>query len=267
MKVSAYSSFKNKLEKKLDRNFNYGNLLKLNLGYPEKKFVIYSRGRTGSMVLSDLLNCHPEIYCDVEIFHLVYCRSKILFPELYIKSRSKKAARANKPVYGFKVKISQLTLEHKYKDHRKIFLNLLDKGWKFLYLRRENYLRHKLSTMYAVETNIFHLKKNENVSREKIKVDCQKLLDGITFGEHIYKTEEEILKGIPHLKLTYEKDIQDNSKHQETADKIFKYLNLQPHTVKTDLKRVSSENLKDIILNYDEVHDFFIKTEYMKYFN
>lgn len=245
----------------------YKNLLNYKLPYPKNKFVIYTRGRTGSTVLTELLNCHPDIYCDVEIFNYLYSLSKVKFPGMYINSCSKKAAMYGKPTYGFKVKIAQLRYEHNYYNYDKILADMHSAGWKFIYLKRENYLRHKLSNFVSSKTNIFHLKNGDIKKSEKILVDCNELLKGIEYSEEVEQTEKENLKNIPHLKLSYENDIQDNSKHQLTADKVFSFLGLRSEKVKTDLQRIVPDNLKDTIINYEEVYDFLKDTKYSKFLN
>ena len=258
------------MKKYLERFFrknNYINLLKYKIPFPDNKFVIYTRGRTGSTVLTDLINCHPEIFCDVEIFNFLYSKGVVAFPLSYIKSCSKRAAINKKSVYGFKVKIAQLRHEHKYNKYEKILNDLNSAGWKFIYLKRENFLRHKLSNILISESQIFHLKKSDKYKQPKIRIDCSSLLAGIKFAVEVEKTEKENLRNIPHLTLTYEKDIIDNSKHQETADKVFSYLNLKSSTVSTNYKRIIPDNLEDTILNYDEVINFFKDTEYSKYLN
>ncbi|MEO8209040.1 MAG: hypothetical protein ABI840_00650 [bacterium] len=256
---------KKKFLRQIDRKFKYRNLFRPSIGYPDNKFVIYTRGRTGSTVLTELLNCHPDIFCDVEIFNFLYSNSIIRFPHLYINSCSKTATLNRKPVYGFKVKIAQLRHEHEYKDYEKILQRLSNEGWKFLHLKRKNFLRHKLSNLVMAETNISHIQKNDNFKPKKILLDCSVLMEGILSGEEVEKTEEKNLQGIPNIKIYYENDLLDNTKHQETADRIFDYLNLKTHKVKTNLKRISSENLEEMISNYDEVYNFFKDTKYSEF--
>ncbi len=256
-----------KLLNRYIRKNKYKNLLNYKLPYPGKKFVIYTRGRTGSTVLTELLNCHPEIFCDVEIFNYLYSLSKVRFPGMYIKSCSKKAALYGKSTYGFKVKIAQLRYEHNYYNYDKMLAGMHSDGWKFIYLKRENFLRHKLSNIVSSKTNIFHLKNGDINKSDKIHVDCIELLKGIEYSAEVEQTEEINLKNIPHLKLIYENDIQDNSKHQLTADKVFSFLGLRSEKVKTDLQRIVPDNLKDTIRNYEEVYDFLKDTKYSKFLN
>lgn len=250
---------------RLNRKSAYINLLNPGISFPEKKFVIYTRGRTGSTVLSDLINCHPDIFCDVEIFNLIYSGSKIAFPMKYISSCSKRADMHGKKVYGFRVKISQLRIEHNYRNYDKILLRLHAEGWKFIYLKRINFLRHKISNILATETNVFHLKRNEKPHGKKLKADCELLMASIKFSEDIERTEEENLKHIPHLKLIYEDDISDSSKHQDTANKVFGFLGLGYHKVKTDYVKVIPDDLKMTLSNYEEVYNYFKDTKYIQF--
>lgn len=251
-----------KLKKKSIWKFKYISLLNPFLKYPETKFAVYTRGRTGSTLLSDLMNCHKDIYSDVEIFNFLYSGNRVLFPMAYIESCSKRASALNKSVYGFKVKIAQLKNEHKYKNYEKILSGLHNKGWKFIYLKRENYLRHKLSNLLITETNVYHLTGNDQPYRKKINVDCQLLLDSIKFGEETELLEKQNLKNIPYLEIIYERDLLDNSRHQETADRIFGFLGVDSHKVKTAYRKVTPDDLRDSIENYDEVLNFFKNTKY-----
>ena len=119
----------------------------------------------------------------------------------------------------------------------------------------------------SAQSQIFHIMNSDSIKTPKIRIDCNSLLEGIKFAEEVERTEKENLRNIPHLVLTYESDIIDNSKHQETADKVFSYLNLKSSTVSTNYKRIIPDNLEDTILNYDEVINFFKDTEYSKYLN
>lgn len=253
-----------KIKKSIEKS-KYIELINPKLNYPDKKFLIYTRGRTGSTVLTELLNCHPEIFCDVEIFNFLYSGSKVKYPALYIKSCSKRASMHGKSVYGFKVKIAQLRYEHEYDNYDEVLRNLSEEGFKFVYLRRDNYFRHKLSNIISTQTKIFHLKNGDKNNHVKVQVDCDQLMEGIQYSETVNKTEAENLKGIDHITVTYEEDLIENSKHQETADKVFKYLGLNSVKVQTDLKRIVPENLKEIISNYDEVYNYFKDTEYIKF--
>jgi hypothetical protein len=48
--------------------------------------------------------------------------------------------------------------------------------------------------------------------------------------------------------------------HQKTADKAFNYLRLETFPMQTNLKKISSDNLDDDILDYSEIVDFIRQT-------
>jgi len=246
-------------------NFKYKNLFDFKLPYPEKNFIVYNKGRTGSTVLSNLLSCHPEVFCDHEMFHHLYANSRVMFPYLYIKNCSKRATGINKNVYGFRVKRIQLQIQHKYKNYKEVLQKFYRKNWKFIYLVRENHLRHRISNLISAQTLIYHLKKSESLSSQKILVNCSELLSSIKISEENEYWEEQDLKNIPYLKFVYEKDILDNDKHQATADKVFDFLGLSSHKVETDYRKVTPENLEDLIINYEEVFKFFKDTKYAEF--
>lgn len=252
------------LKRKL-RYTRYFNRYDPFLKYPEKKFLIYTRGRTGSTVLTDLLNCHPDIFCDYEILNLENTKTRIKYPLQFIDSCSKRATMKGKSVYGFKVKIEQFRDDQKIFDIDTLFKKLQNNDWKFIYLKRSNSLQHKISGIISKDTKVFHVKKSEEFQHGKVKIDCQLLLDILNWGEELERMEEENLKTIPHLRITYEEDLLDNSVHQQTANKVFRFLNIKEFPVHTKLKKIIPLDLKEIILNYDEMCEFLKDTKFREY--
>lgn len=254
------SDFKKKL-----RHSRYFSACYPFLKKPDKKFVIYTRGRTGSTVLTDLLNSHPDMFCDHEIFNISDTITKVKYPLLYISSCSKRASAHNKNVYGFKLKIEQMKNEHEYKDIDVILSRLETAGWKFIYLKRINILNHTISGLLSNQSKVFHLKNGKEFKHEKINIDCKHLFDVMNYFEDLERQEEESLKYVSYMTVNYEPDLLDNSAHQKTADRIFEYLGISSHPVNTTFRKIIPENLKDIILNYEEMHDFVINTRFGKF--
>jgi len=232
---------------------------------PEKKFFIFTRGRTGSTVLTDLLNSHPEMYCDYEIFFIEKNQTIVKYPLKYIDSCSKRATLNKKSVYGFKVKIEQLRDEHKYTNIDELFKQLIDKNWKIIYLKRSNIFKHTLSGLISNKTKVFHVKDSNDFTHEKIIIDCTLLYDVMKYFEGLENLEEDYMKNVPHININYETDLLDNSRHQETSDKVFNYLGLDNFPVNTKLKKIIPENLQDIISNYDEVYEAISKTDFKRF--
>jgi len=231
------------------------------------KFVIFSQGRTGSTLLVDLLNNHPDIQCDDEILN-VQLSGKRIFPILFVKA---KANLNKKKVYGFKVKIYQLNNLNLMKSHpdqnkdpKKFLINLYKSGWKIIYLTRKNILRQVISSHIAEKRGSYHHRTTEGkLALPKMYIDPKEILIQIKNREGYKDFEEEILKHIPHLKIIYEEDLLVNK--QKTLNKIFVYLGLDSYPVKSNLVRTSKKNLKDYIINYKELVKSISKTQY-RYF-
>lgn len=217
---------------------------------PRTKFIIFAQGRSGSTLLIDLLNSHPAIHCDDEILNVkVY--HKFRFIKLYIKARSMITKLNKKSVYGFHVKIYQLTDDHAIFDPGRFLKKLYADGWIILYLKRNNVIRQAVSTEVAFKRGVFHLTKEEGKNKlGKVGVDCETILRLTKKRKDLLSEEQKALEGIPHMTIEYERDLLRQVSHQRTADMIFQYLGLSSITVDTSLFRTSTDNLADLIENY-----------------
>ena len=86
---------------------------------------------------------------------------------------------------------------------------------------------------------------------------------GAFIPEMLYPNVKELQDN--YLKIIYEDDISESSKHQETANKVFRFLGLKEHKVKTEYKKVLPQDLKKILNNYDEVYNYFKETKYSEF--
>jgi hypothetical protein len=233
----------------------YSNLLAFWSDVPRTRFVLFAQGRTGSELLVDLLNSSPQIYCEGEIF----LNRKVLFPRLFIEGC---CARSKRSVYGFKVKIYQLTKDQGVKDVKRFMTDLHDEGWRIIYLQRKNILRQALSYLRGVHRNSF-LSDGSRIG--KIPVDCDRLIELLDERAVRLKNEAEVLRDLPHVRVIYENDLLTGDHHQRTVDRLFDYLGVPRVQVETKLRRTSSDRLSDMIENYAQVSDVIGRTEYAEF--
>ncbi|GGA30024.1 hypothetical protein [Okeania sp. KiyG1] len=226
----------------------------------EKKFVIFGQPRTGSTLLVQLLNNQPKIYCEKEILSAKDYR-KMLFPNLYIQGRRVKFSGK---VYGFKLMISQLP-EEQYVDPEKFMFNLYYQGWAIIHLIRNNYLRSIISSMLASSRNQWEAKSKSSLNYQTIKIDCNKLIELLKRREIYRVKEKEILEKLDHIKVIYEEDLLLEENHQNTCDRIFNYLGLESIPIKTKLVKTTSNQLSDVIENYEEFVEKISQTKYAKF--
>jgi LPS sulfotransferase NodH len=225
---------------------------------PDTKFVIFTQGRTGGQLLVELLNSNPGIHCEHEILYW-----KVLFPELFAKGRS---LLSKGDVYGFRVKIYQLTKKQGMKDPKKFMSSLHRHGWKIIYLKRANILRQALSYLFAIHRGSFqHSSSDVPVKLERMHVDSDRLIELLEEREMRLDSEKEVLRSLPHITIVYEDDLVRAENHQKTLDRLFDYLDV-PHTpVKSKLVRTGADKLSDTIENFEEVSEILGKTKYAKF--
>ena len=244
------------LQRKIKKGYLYRKIRELTLyiiyflskNKPAKlKFIVFTQGRTGSELLSSLLNQHEHIYMDGESLYY-----KVMSPNLYIKAQMN--IYANK-AYGFKVKIEQLEDTQGINDPHEYIMNLFKDGWKVIYLKRNDLLRQALSNLVATKRKRWHFEKEQSYRWDKVKIDPDVLIERMKKLSSDTDKECSILNDMPHLKIVYEDDLFDTVAQQETLNKIFQYLEVEPIKVLATLARTSTNKLEDTIENYTEIYE------------
>ena len=213
---------------------------------PKTKFVIYGTGRSGTTLLVSLLRNQPAIYCDNEIFH-----RRVVSPMTFLESR---ALLSRKEVYGFKLLTYQFGRTLKVEGPE--FMNgLLCKGYKLIYLTRENVLRQAISNMYARERKQFHQVKAEK-SSSKFALDIDTLDNWIQGLRRQREREARMLENLEHLELNYEKDLFDPTSHQATLEKLSTLLGVPIAAPQTNLQKIVPNELSKFIENYQDLRKY-----------
>lgn len=231
---------------------------------PSGKFVIFGQGRTGSTLLVDLLNSHPEIACEYEIFngqrHLF--NGKVSFPYRFL--RGMEVRNANK-VFGFKVKVYQLTL-HQQIDPGTFLKRLKSKGYQIIYLRRNNFLEHALSGLNARKTKRFHVVNGQTNRMKSVEIGAEELKRSMQNRKLYQQNELDYLKGHHYFEVEYERDLKFSDQHQRIGNELFDFLGLEKAPVKTQLRKVLKNTAKDQLTNYEELKTYFEATPFADFF-
>lgn len=226
----------------------------------KNKFVIFCHGRSGSTLLLNLLNSHPDINCDGEILS-----RKVFSPSLLIKCRS---LISPKEVYGFKLLSYQLRDVQKIDDPKGFLRNLNSKGYKIIFLRRSNMLRLVLSVMYAEFRNEWHHLQSEGrvEHKKKMIVDVTEMLKRLRESDETYSFESELMNGLPHIPISYEHDLENSKTHAATIKKIADFLGV-PHSLPSDpsIVKITPKSLEGFIDNVDEIRQSLMGTKFEKY--
>jgi len=213
---------------------------------PHLKVVIFGQGRTGSTLLESLLTSNNLLKPRGEILSNVMI--EVLWPLKFVEGRYK-LENSN---FIFHLKFYQLTYKRKKQlNPTKVIHRLYQNGWKIIYLRRENKVMHAISNIVAQNRGAYH-KHDSSQEQLRFNVDLPKLEQYVKNRTLNAEIEPEMVKGLDFVEVIYERDLENASNHQQTADRVFEFLGLPSSPVKTSHKKVNSKNLRDIFLNYDE---------------
>lgn len=206
-------------------------------------FLIFGQGRTGSTLLASLLSSHSEIQCDGEILE-----TAIVDPFGHIAACQ---ATSAKPLYGFKVKIYQLTETQRIPPV--LFLSTMARmGTRIVFLSRRNVLRQVLSNRLAL-ANRYHFRAGDKPELKPIRVDPTELLEAITRRARYRRDEEEAIGNLPVYRMVYEDDLISPQAQQRSLTSCFAFLGVSDEPISTDLVRGVTGSVSSHIVNYTDV--------------
>ena len=231
-------------------------LLRVPRPQERRKFILFAQGRTGSTLLGELVSSHPQVLFADEIL-----RAKVPATRLWAE-----AQRRHRPdlVFGFHVKIYQLTDVQGVRDPAAWLRRMHSHGWRLIVLRRRNLLRHVLSNMTITATGTVH-DRSGSARATGLTVDPGELVYWMRQREQVGAAEAAAVQDLPHLALTYEDDLVDPARWQETAGRVFAHLGLEPAPVRTSLHRRNPGRLADLVANHEEVVAALAGTPYGRF--
>ncbi len=219
-------------------------------------------GRAGSTVLANMLNQHPSIGWDGEI----YAPTQRLWhgqgdPVLLMRQR---AALLPRRWYGFEVKAFHVRLVGKTLGDLVVAYRAGGSA-RFIVLRRENTLRKIVSTAVARVTGRFHLfgqfappPDPDAVVRVRIDPhahyidgETRPLVEFLEGFDRFHASLDEILASDDPLRLSYEADILADPQRAYRA--ACRFLGEEPVPVLMRFARTTPFPLREVIENYDEV--------------
>jgi len=223
-------------------------------------FIIVSQERTGSTLLSTLLSFHPRILTDMDIFYTAGTWPATRKPGRLLLSR--------RPVRGFKFKGAHAPLQASVRDTRSFLRREHDAGLRIVRLRRHDVLRQAISSYMVGARHTLHAwtdRGEDRPSSSSVPVDVDEVFERMVYFARLDRFQDRMLKDIPHLSVSYESDLLDAAQHQPTADRIFAHLGLDAYPVETQLRKLTPNNLAEVVANVDELTDRLRGTPFASY--
>lgn len=225
------------------------------------RLIIFGQGRTGSTLLESLLCSTGYFRQNGELLNTEF-RGEIQYPLRYIRGLSKRRAKEN---FVFHTKIYQLTQDRKCPIDPATFLNsLYTDGWKIIYLRRRNKVRHVLSNLIARHRGKYYKFTNNN-EKFNISINCENFVERVDQRYLFDDAEKKAIANIEYHEVVYEDDLEKPDSHQRTIDKILEYVSLEHRVAITKQKKVNTQSLQDLVVNYDEFVDCLNKQGWQEF--
>ena len=225
--------------------------------------AMFHIGRCGSTVLGDMLDQHPSIHWDGEIYEpggSVWkahgSPQEAADPIGFLRKR---IGGATRPRYGCEVKFYQARLVNLPMEV--LVSSLAALGFKhFIVLTRRNYLRKVVSSLVARASSRWHVPAGAVATLQRVRINVDAV--GIDHG-HLPLMEllrgydadlaqvDALLAHRPVLKLVYEEDIEQDPR--AAYRKVCAFIGEAMPPVNVRLDRTTPFPLREIIENYSEV--------------
>lgn len=224
----------------------FGKTLLLPQKGASHKFLIISRARSGSTLLTDLLNSHPEVQCDREVLH-----SLVLAPAVYL---DRLAAKSPKFAYGAKVLSYQMVQVQRFRDPRRFLAGLAGRGFRLIHLERETFAQ-TLSLYVAGKTRRYHSVQKRDIPTAvgPREIDPADFVRRLEWNDLLLRYERWCLRELPHLHLGYEDDLMTEERQRDSAARIFDWIGVANAPVQSALKKILPGDPTTMIANYDAV--------------
>ena len=226
-------------------------------------FVILFDGRTGSTYLVDLLDSHPAISCVGERVGWIGQRGGSSPEQLDVAGALLGLGETRPPgsaprAVGFKVKLRDVI------DHDAFRGMLEDHGVRIIRMVRHNQVKAAISTILAGDlrrrTGAWNVR-DEADRVPRCVVDPAEL-DRILAKRQ--EREEDLSRfvrsvSVPTLDIAYEDLLLDAG---GTLARVQHFLGVEPEPLRSAVKKATSDDLEDVVLNLDDLRERYRDTVY-----
>ena len=225
-----------------------------------RKFIVLGTHRTGSNLLLSLLNSHPNVVVQGEIFLRLEGNC---YEEVLDDTFGRYAPEVHN--VGFK-----LFYKHPFDDATDGLWKMLGniRELRVIHLKRRNLLRLALSEKIARKLDWWFvhgspLARIHKVREKQVRFDVDELTSFFETVERESEERERYFEESPRLSLHYE-DL--TSRREETYGKILDFLALPGHLPGTYMRRQNPEGCRQLIVNFGELRRHFRKTRWAGFF-
>lgn len=248
-----------------------------------------ARARSGTTVLTQMLNSHPSVYAYGEVLNADYGHNffkflanrirkdrKLCRPELsgdlflqFIDEMVRSQSHANAVVFDLKYECLHTVFRawQPALNVPLVYELAKDNGYHVMHVTRRNHLRRLLSNQKAVETGNYHASKAEDVKVAKTGISTNMLLEKLCAFDAAYDQTSAFFAGYEHfLEFDYDDMFDESGFAQPLLTELAEFLEVPEEfdAVPRNVK-VTQGRLQELISNYEEVAATLRGTQYERF--
>ncbi len=222
-----------------------------------RPFLVLGSPRSGTELVGDLLDSHPMVRCEGEVF-----RTRRPLVRQYLYGKVVLAAARGWRSWGAKLLYHQLNWFEEAFGSAPVFIRALEAdGFTFVVVDRRNPLLQALSYLHADRTQ-FHFRQGATTRFEPLVVDPVEVIAVLHMIETNARWGRELLADVTTVDVWYEDDLQSPEHQRGAVDRILAALDLPSEPVVSSLIPVAPRDVRDRVANYDELATALSATRY-----
>lgn len=229
------------------------------------KFIILCQARTGSSLLSELLNSHSAVHCDGELFNpksiqkqwgqlgLLVAKK---FPRLLVWYNYRKRKKEH---YGFKLILGQV------QDALGFIQSLYKQGYILINLQRHDIIQTAFSACIAKQSGQWYINQEKNRVNEKMVIDKDALFLRITHALQQNELQNKLIAHKKYIDVVYELDLLDKHKQAAFIPRICEQLAIPIESLNAITIKTHERPLSERVCNYNELIAEIKESDYAQY--
>lgn len=209
-----------------------------------RKFLIIGRARSGTTLLNTLLNAHPSVTCEGEVMH-----TRKLDPFAYLQSL---ASKSSSQVWGGKILSYQMVQVQRFRDPVKFLSKLHAEGFQLIHLVRDTF-DQTLSLQMAQSSGRYASNQAKTGGKPDRVIDPKDFVKRLKWSEMLLEYERHCLADLPHLNISYEAHLRDETRRGRSMNLLFEYLGLPESHVRSPLQKVLPRRAETLLDNFEEI--------------
>lgn len=219
--------------------------------WPSVRFVLFGQSRSGSTLVVRLLDSHPDVVCEGELFNAdwgYYPRQLLRvarrLPDPFLWNR---LIRCQVNAYGAKILVYQV------QNAPALFGRLQERGWKLIAVTRRDMLRAALSKQIARATATWHRRAGDPAVRDRVVINPDLVIEELRRRHAWEGVERQIMEELDHYPVEYGRDLGRPDARRAALEGVVNYLGVRQAELSTDLSRGDERPLGEGVANLEEI--------------